>query len=111
MRYGHRVQIDESNRGDIADSVMKSLEAVHAAGIVHCDIRPSNILRFGDDADSNKYQLIDFDHAVDANDEVTFGDGRQYECRGRRFRTCYIGENVSWGTGDDYQMLVGTLLR
>jgi len=45
MRYGPSVHFDESNEGDIADSVMKSLEAVHAAVIAHCDIRPSNILR------------------------------------------------------------------
>eukprot|EP00597_Dinobryon_sp_UTEXLB2267_P002739 CAMPEP_0170072194 /NCGR_PEP_ID=MMETSP0019_2-20121128/9897_1 /TAXON_ID=98059 /ORGANISM="Dinobryon sp., Strain UTEXLB2267" /LENGTH=556 /DNA_ID=CAMNT_0010281051 /DNA_START=143 /DNA_END=1813 /DNA_ORIENTATION=- len=110
MRYGHKVHIDESNKAAIADSVMKSLEAAHAVGIVHCDIRPSNILRFEDEADRNKYQLIDFGHAVDTNDEVKFRDRIQYECRGRRFRRNFIGDKVSWGTEDDYQMLVRMLL-
>jgi len=90
---------------------MKSLVAVHSAGIVHCDIRKSNILRFGDDVKSKKYQLIDFDHAVDVNDEVTFREGEQFDSRGWRFRRSDIGDKVSWGIADDYQMLLGMLMK
>lgn len=91
------------------EGVLRSLDAIHDAGIVHCDIRLCNIRSFGD----RGFQLIDYDCSA-AVDQTT-GEAQvriehgttQAEMAGQRVRSLLQAETsteVSWKLHDDYAM-------
>ena len=44
----------------LGQEVIKSLKFMHSLGIVHCDVKPSNILYRKDDSGVSMFTLIDF---------------------------------------------------
>lgn len=44
----------------VADGVLKSLSEIHACGIIHCDIKPENILIWHDNLVIEKIAVVDF---------------------------------------------------
>ena len=96
--------------------ISESIQTVHDCNILHCDIRPPNILKFSD----TEYQLIDFGLSrTISSDACTSivslkpGDG-QREATGFRIKKKaneYPDSeiNVHWTTLDDWQMLIQLL--
>ncbi|MGC9171106.1 MAG: protein kinase domain-containing protein [Thermoproteus sp.] len=54
-----REPVDSNKLRDIAIQIFEGLAEVHKAGVVHRDVKPSNIMRSGD-----AYKLVDFGTAV-----------------------------------------------
>jgi hypothetical protein len=100
MRPGKTVKIDKYNLEAVVDGVKKSLAVTHAAGLCHCDIRSSNILKFDDE-----FQLIDYDLSVASGRFFKFAEGALFQNRGERLRSCSVGDLVYWTSADDYEML------
>ena len=44
----------------LGQNIIKSLQLIHSLGVVHCDIKPSNILYRKDDNGTSRFTLIDF---------------------------------------------------
>ena len=49
------------------DGLLKELASWHAQGVVHCDIKPENIVWYEDE---QRYALIDFGHAIRADEHA-----------------------------------------
>jgi tRNA A-37 threonylcarbamoyl transferase component Bud32 len=79
--------------------VQRSLRAIHAAGVCHCDIRLPNVLNF-----EGSFQLIDFDLAINVGSKVALVEGAQFNERGQRLKASSVGETVDWTIVDDYEM-------
>jgi hypothetical protein len=85
----------------------QSLSACFRADVFHCDIRKSNVMKFGED----DFQLIDFDHAVSRdNNEFELHAGGQLDSLGPRLCGEEAGTHVSWNATDDWGMLVKMIL-
>jgi hypothetical protein len=91
----------------LVSDVLKSLKAIHEAGVLHADIRMPNILNI-----CGSHQLIDFDlSATLEHPEITIQKGGgQADCVGPRVARI-LGESpedsvkVSWTKDDDYEMV------
>jgi hypothetical protein len=108
MYEGERIpdELSKEDRNLVADGGIQTLEAIHAAGYLHTDVRNPNILKFIIGGKIS-YQIIDYDHCVSqSSPSVTFVKGAQYDARGLRFEDCMIGDTVMWKSADDYQMLI-----
>ena len=104
----------------ISDSVMSSLEIVHAAGVKHTDLRESNMLYF---PEIDCVQLIDYDNCgIDdegcctSNVEIVVQSTRHF-CCGTRVLLHLQGEESgeqcvikNWSAADDFAMLINLLL-
>lgn len=112
MDVGARTYFKDAEMQLIQLGVMKSLELTHDAGVCHCDIRDTNILKFG-----SEYQLIDYNLAVSVKGNVThaatvtFGEGAQYDGRGSIFHNRSIGDTVEWTATHDCDMFMTLLLK
>jgi hypothetical protein len=103
MRPGRKARIAADNIWSVAEGVMKSLRLTHAAGLCHCDIRPSNILTFGEG--EGELQLIDYDLSVACGGSFELVSGALFDNRGSRLRDYKEHDRVAWTVGDDYEML------
>jgi serine/threonine protein kinase len=94
----------------IFSQLLESLSFVHKAGVLHCDIRPSNCLKFSDG-----WQLVDFDLAIHSKNncgEFSLKIGtEQQKCAGYRINEVIKSEvekeevMVTWTVYDDIEML------
>lgn len=105
MTPGHALQKDWKP-SDICADVCKSLQAMHTAGYLHCDIRENNVLFF---STRQCYQLIDFGLSIAATNrsyQLVKGS-EQAMAAGPRVRGCLArGEETQWTVDDDYEMLM-----
>ena len=106
MRSGECVAITPQNCQGVAKGVCQSLHLSHKAGVCHCDIRASNIVKFGDE-----FQLIDYDKAISTGDKFIFQSGALYDNRGDRLQQWEVGKEVHWEPSDDYEMLLKFILK
>jgi hypothetical protein len=103
---------DRDDNTLIFSQLLESLSKVHKAGILHCDVRPSNCLKFVDG-----WQVVDFDLAVPIsilNDsgscKLTIGTSQQVST-GYRIKEAtkeYVNGLeiiVEWKIDDDIEML------
>jgi serine/threonine protein kinase len=104
MKRGEKVPITLNNAWEVAEGVMKSLRLTHSAKFCHCDIRPSNILKFEDG-----YQLVDYDLSNPFGTSFRFVPGALFDNRGSRLRDAEVGQDVYWTAEDDYEMLIWIL--
>lgn len=90
---------------DLVDGACESFRLAHSAGYLHCDIRRSNIMKFG-----NKWCLIDFglSWVLSNSDAYELEPRAQLDGVGPRVRDCY-GQEIHWTIGDDYEMLLKML--
>jgi serine/threonine protein kinase len=108
MRAGTRHPLSAGSCAQWLQGVYRSLEAIHAAGYYHCDIRPDNVLLFN----SDDYQLIDTDCAVPMTvPRFEFTAGGQYDMRGAPLYHMQVGSEVEWSIALEYNMVMSTLLR
>mmetsp|Transcript_20717 Transcript_20717/g.18875 ORF Transcript_20717/g.18875 Transcript_20717/m.18875 type:complete len:139 (-) Transcript_20717:75-491(-) len=110
----------------IYSQLLECLHQIHNANILHCDIRPSNCLRFDDG-----WQIIDFDLAVPIPDsDIALGNNdsgtctvyvgtQQHLCAGYKVqkfiemsrKSKYELVNVNWTKTDDLEMLYVACLQ
>jgi hypothetical protein len=105
MKYGRIVPRYVDKRVWVAN-LFDELELIHQSGFFHCDVRPCNVLQFGE-----RYCLIDFDRAVHQNDPtVTFVKGGLYDSRPASLQSCRVGDTVYWSQWLDYEMVLNTVI-
>ena len=75
-QYYHEDAVDESDILVFALSLVRAVRKLHSIGILHCDIKPSNIIW---DATQKVIRLIDFEHAQDEENARWYTTTRQYE--------------------------------
>ena len=93
---------------EILNDIQTSLYFIHNAGLVHCDIRKYNIIKF-----TTGWQLVDFDYARRVNGEILIDlESNQYKASGQAVHSLASGINpelniksYNWRIDDDYQML------
>ena len=106
MKYGYAKKVQDGAMSDVWMGVSASLRVAHLAGILHCDIRESNLLFFDDIG----WRLVDFGLSCknDGNPyDLKSDSGEQANGVGPRVKKC-LAENQSfhWTIGDDYEMLM-----
>jgi hypothetical protein len=106
MMPGEPVELDESNIMTWMKCVHRDLEVIHSAKYCHCDIRPSNVLKFGD-----TFHLIDFDLSVPIGGTVVFSKGGQFDYRPTSFLSVSCGEEVTWDEKHDYTMVTMVIAK
>jgi serine/threonine protein kinase len=106
MIPGEPVELDESNMITWTTCVHRDLAVIHSAKYCHCDIRPSNVLKFGD-----TFHLIDFDLSVPIGGTVVFSEGGQFDYRPTSFLTVSCGEDVTWDEKHDYAMVTMVIAK
>jgi hypothetical protein len=106
MMPGEPVELDESNIMTWMKCVHRDLEVIHSAKYCHCDIRPSNVLKFGD-----TYHLIDFDLAVPTGEYIEFSKGARFDYRPASLIHVSCGVEVSWDEKHDYGMVTMVIAR
>jgi hypothetical protein len=106
MWLGKYVNLDAADMELWVRGVSRTLLAAHKANVCQCDIRPSNVIMFGDN-----FQLIDFDLANTVDSSVTFVEGAQFDNRGYRLLSYNLGDSVQWQYADDYEMLLKLLVK
>jgi serine/threonine protein kinase len=116
-----KMNTDKDNDALIFSQLHESLLRVHSAGILHCDIRPSNCLKF-----DQGWQLVDFDLAVPitttvdvvglrpAGKCVLIEGSLQLKCAGYKVQEKFNEEindkhdstvEIDWTVDDDIEML------
>jgi hypothetical protein len=119
MRPARPQDPTEVDRRAVAEGVKKTLKAAHWEGIVHTDIRPSNILFFGPlhgEKGSGGWQLVDFGLSTEAGSSVELQLGSSRARRsGKRIHELVqasTADTVSctWDAEDDIAMLDGLTL-
>ena len=110
MRPANRDRLDRTldKTGRIFSELLKSLSAAHSAGFLHCDLRPSNCLLFGEE-----WQVADYDCAIQMNTVTNSGIITQFpKIRAHGYRISQVindEENqsfeVEWKIVDDIEML------
>lgn len=103
MKHGELVNFMSGaiDMEQVYEDLSNSLGIMHRAGVCHCDIRSSNILKFG-----SKYQLIDYDLALTADETMSFVEGAQFDSRGACMKQNGLdAAPFRWTTADDFDML------
>jgi len=110
MRRGH--PCSSVDLPGICEGVCRSLRLAHSVGIMHCDLRLSNVLQFGTD----DFQLVDFGlsctNTGDENSYEVMMGGSQAVGVGPRLRQLMDTRKsglVQWTFADDYEMLLRML--
>ncbi len=98
------------NLAFVAPGICRSLQIAHLSGIVHRDIRPSNVMCFGGTGPSS-VQLIDFglSREIGAVAERIAKSSAQFKAAGPTVHQCTADEleaEVEWTIGDDFEMLL-----
>ena len=75
-QYHPNDAIDENDILVFVLSFIRAVQKLHSIGIIHCDIKPSNILW---DATQKMVRLIDFEHAQDEENARWYTTTRKYE--------------------------------
>lgn len=108
MRVGVAFPLTAQSAKQWSFGVHRSLDACHAAGFCHCDIRPSNVVDFEDDG----IQLIDHDCAVLIGRSVTFAGGGQYEMRPLSLHSYGPSSKVKkWTQKHDSEMVTSCVIN
>jgi serine/threonine protein kinase len=108
MRPGQQCELQTSG---LCEGVCLSLRVAHAAGILHCDLRASNVLHFA----GAGYQLIDFglSCSIEGKNNAPYelhSRGSQAAAVGPRVRELFLTDDqVVWTVADDYEMMLGML--
>lgn len=100
----------------IAIQLIKSVEKIHEAGVLHCDIKPDNIMiilnkpgvDFLDPFEGLSIKLIDFGRAVDAN---AYSQNTQFLSTWKADACDFWGiqKQKSWKYGPDYHGIASVI--
>jgi hypothetical protein len=106
----NRLDTTVDTTGKIFSELLKSLSFAHSAGFLHCDLRPSNCLLFGEE-----WQVIDYDLAIQISNNVTksglitqFPKQRAHGYRISEVindKVTKFENQVEWTINDDIEML------
>lgn len=106
MKVGQPCELEVSNLKSWLKGVRRTLQAIHKAGYLHTDIRPSNALAFGRDI-----QLIDHDHCVSKEKpKVVLARGERYNMRGVSLWGTKLNSRVTWTEAHDVEMMMSSVL-
>jgi hypothetical protein len=111
MRVAADRDLEGSDRGEVAEGVKKTLKAAHQEGIIHTDIRRSNILFFDDDNGRGGWQLIDFGLSakIGSSVEIQVNSNLGQRCGNRIVELVRKTTDsillVEWQVADDFAML------
>jgi serine/threonine protein kinase len=123
MKIGEQLSMDWRTYSrspiSIINEITHSLQLVHRAKYLHCDIRPANVIIFTNEIGEKRAQLIDFGLSckMDNLSDIRHTNykinkySHQAKCVGRRIRGMFENSevdvlDVSWENGDDYEMLM-----
>eukprot|EP01041_Mallomonas_annulata_P007731 gene7731-15809_t len=91
----------------VGDEIFTSLQAIHASNILHCDIRPCNIMKFDDG-----WQIIDFDLSCKKGKKIKLiPDTGQFKYCPEDAKALSVGEKVVWSKQYDNRMLLKCFLE
>jgi serine/threonine protein kinase len=92
----------------VRNSFFHCLEAIHDRGILHCDLRPNNLMEFSDD-----YYIVDFDVAVALGNSRTVNlklrPGGQKDFLIETKTIMGADQSVNWTKTNDLMMLIKAL--
>jgi Protein kinase domain len=74
--YHRNDDVDENDVLIFALSLVRAVAKLHAIGLLHCDIKPSNVLW---DAHKKQAVLVDFGHAQNAANAIWYEATKKYE--------------------------------
>ena len=105
------VGLEESTKwNDVVDGICKSLRSAHKANLLHCDIRRSNVLKFG-----GEWRVVDFGLCCQLGAESPYSMqnyGAQAAGVGPRVRGLLDEkESITWRIANDYEMLLHMLKK
>lgn len=113
MRVGQPVaplpkQVEQRRQVQLAwlKGVSRSLSATHRAKWRHCDVRPANVLIFG-----NTYMLVDYSLAVREGTMVKLLAGARHDHLGYGLCHLSLGAEHEWTAADDVDMAAATVLK
>jgi Protein kinase domain len=75
-QYHQNDVVDENDITVFALSLIRAVQKLHSIGILHCDIKPSNVLW---DGTEKRVLLIDFEHAQEEVNAQSYTATRKYE--------------------------------
>ncbi len=94
----------------MCEGVCRSLRLAHSVGVLHCDLRLSNVLQFG----TNDVQLVDFGLSCSFREnnnpyDLQSGSSQALSVGPRLRQLQSSGGPIYWTAADDYEMLLSML--
>lgn len=87
--YVHeRGRLDEEQTRAIIIPVIQTMARLHSQGIIHLDIKPSNIIIPADDSEFRRPMLIDFGQQTECDRVYSPGYGAPEQAAGKKKMTC-----------------------
>jgi len=78
--------------------ILSGLEEIHSMGICHLDLKPSNVLRFKGEGDSDFYAICDFGCMMNPNSPFSDLDKKKMKMNPSEYSAPEIVEDVGKGT-------------
>ena len=107
-QYYHNDAVEESDILVFALSLVRAVQKLHSIGILHCDIKPSNILW---DATLKIVRLIDFEHAQDEANARWYTSTTKYEAPEITLEKPHTRKSDAYSIGKTLESMIEALKK